>query len=110
MADAIDVPKKTCGNGVHYHSPDSVPVFHFVQKDGHHGIADLMTVMSWARDIYSRSVPAEEIYRELYVILPRGRSLVSCTLTFGGTDNEPKLRVIDTGPIHAVLYTVGLVG
>lgn len=88
MAYLIEIPEVTCGNGLHTQTPAQEPVFHFSQLDGHHGIAGLETVRSWARSMHEDGVPLEEIVSDLHVMLPGGTRLIRCTLNVVGNDED----------------------
>lgn len=108
MAHMIEIPNVTCGNGLHMQAPGAEPVFHFTQNDGYHGITHLRTVKSWALAMSEDGIPLAEMVSSLYILLPRSRDLIHCTLNVVVGDDGPELEVealkataLDSG----VLYT-----
>lgn len=92
MAHLINVPPVTCGNGLHAQIPEAEPVFHFVQSDGHHGIAGLETVKAWARDIRDTGTPLYMIVSDLYILLPNTSEMIRCLLGVATGDDGPEVR------------------
>lgn len=88
--------------------PSDEPVFHFAQLDGHHGIAGLALVKSWARSINEEGVPLAQYASDLHVMLPGGTRLIRCTLNVIDCGNGPEMEIEAlraTGPISNALYT-----
>ncbi len=111
MARFIEVPLVAHGLEIRHQVPGQEPVFHFVQRQGSHGIADLATVKSWVRSSIDEGVPLDEYTTDLYVLLPGGQELVRCVLTQIETDGGPGLEVeaVDPGMLNSgVVYTCKL--
>jgi hypothetical protein len=73
-------------DGWHWRKPaPERPVFHYVKESGSHGVVGWDTVKVWAEEIYVNGVPRDFYYRELYVLLPGGRSLLPCAITIDQT-------------------------
>jgi len=100
--------KSKCGLDIHLQPPNTEPVFHFTQEDGYHGVAGLESITAWALDIFNSRVTVSECFRELYVVLPGGRSLLPCALTFAGSGQALKLVVTGTAAVSGVLWTYDL--
>jgi hypothetical protein len=98
MAHLINVPSVTCGNGLHVQLPEADPVFHFVQSDGHHGVAGLDTVKAWARDIRDTGTPLYMIVSDLYILLPNTSELIRCLLVATTGDDGPEMEVVALRP------------
>lgn len=94
MAKLIEIPSVTCGNGLHMQTPNHrEPVFHFTQNDGYHGVTYLDTVKAWARAHDEDGVPLDQMYAQLYILLPGGRDLIHCTLVVVDGENGRELEV-----------------
>lgn len=107
MAKMIDMPSVTCGNGLHHEVPSADPVFHFVEPDGHHGVAGLETAKAWARSVWEDGVPFHEFISDLYILLPGSRELIRVTLNVACPDGNPEMEiealkatVLDSGVVY----------
>ena len=108
MAKPIHMKTVTCGEGLHQQVPVVDPVFHFVQTDRHHGIGGIRDLKMWARTMREDGVPFQEMFANLYVLLPGSNELIHCTLTVVDGDDGPEVEVEALRPTllaSNVLYT-----
>lgn len=87
----------------------SEPYFHVMRPDGAHGTASLPDIRDWARQELDQPGEAlAALYRELYIVLPGGRSLLPCAITFAGGERSPKAVITGTAAVSGVLWTTDL--
>lgn len=100
----------TCGNGMHTQVPVVDPVFHFIDRQRNHGVAGIGDLKIWGT-VMETGIPFQEMFANLYVLLPGSSELIHCTLTLVDGDEGPEIEVEALRPTvleSNVLYTCKL--
>lgn len=93
-------------DGWHWRKPaPGNPVFHYVTERGSHGVVGWETVKVWADEIHTEDVPRDFYYRELYILLPGGVSLLPCAVTVDDTHPfDRKVVIVGTASVFGELF------